>query len=183
MRGLLTMAQVRRKQLGLHVARSLVSSIVARTLRRVGQGDRRRRVSIRDGRRVLLTGVSTGLVIRMVVGVISGTVGCAPGGSRVIVQARGQKGRTVMSVSSSKGKVTSRVGPQVFSVFCDNTGRVTSDHQDLKLKLSLYGSVVGTRNKRLAISSGLPRKAMFAFALPTKRIGMCRWIAGVDYEE
>lgn len=124
---------------------------------------------------LVLTHVSTRLVIRIVIGLVSGTLGCARRNSRVYMDTRGRNKSTIVQIASGKGKVTSSVGPRVFRVFCAKGGAITSDHEDFKVKLALYGSVMRLRNKALALASGMPRNYVFAFALPLDRIALGRW--------
>lgn len=157
--------------------------IFRRTLHRAGQRDRRRAVAMRVSSSLLLTRVSTGLIIRILVGLISGTVGCAPTKSRVILSTTTRKRDTMVQMDSSNPNVPSRTGRGIFRVFSAKRGHVSSDHHDLKLKLTLYHAVVTTRNNAVALSSGAPRNYVFAFALPLKRISLRRWALSPNYKK
>lgn len=89
----------------------------------------------------------------------------------------------MIRITSGNPNVPSHTGTRIFRVFCAKRDHVTSDRHDLKLNLPLYQTVLATRNKALALHSGVPGNDIFSFTLPRDRIGVRRWTSRSNHEK
>lgn len=100
---------------------------------------------------------------RVIGGLLSGTIGFAPG-NRVTLATGCSSSGLAVTVSSAKGNVTARSHRQVFRRFAHLSN--TRKRRNFNLKLSVIGGLIILLRNAVSIRDGLKRKDYFAIVLP-----------------
>lgn len=162
---LLSITRMDDRSLVLNLKPELIFEVIDEAVSHAARRARNHNLKTAEGDELLMAKVDAQLIVQVLVNLIDNAVKYTPPGSDIVISARGEGNRVLVSVADSGPGVAPETKSKLFEMFYTAGGTRGDARRGLGLGLALCRTIIKAHGGEIWVSDNVPRGAVFTFSL------------------